>query len=175
MAEFANLEDGGRQLGALLVDLWQQDPSALLAPVLPNGVPVTRGIDHALTVAGLDLVECSALAAHRSPDGVTIEVPMDHAGRSVVTGRTVVVIDDGVETGTVARAAAVALRAAGVARLVLAVPVCPREASADLQHRYDAVIAVARPLVRRDLTWHYADFDTIDDATARRLLAERRG
>ena len=76
-----------------------------------------------------------------------------------------VVIDDGVETGTVARAAASALRASGVARLVLAVPVCPQEAWAELERRYDLVVAVSKPTTRRELTWHYDDFDTIDEST----------
>ncbi len=92
-----------------------------------------------------------------------------------MAGRCVVVIDDGVETGTAARAAASALRESGVESLLLAVPVCPREALADLQHRYDQVVAVVRPLARRSLAWHYADFDTIDDAAAARLLADLPG
>jgi len=32
---------------------------------------------------------------------------------------------------------------------------------------------VERPLGRRDLRWHYDDFDTIDEAEARRRLADR--
>jgi predicted phosphoribosyltransferase len=41
---------------------------------------------------------------------------------------------------------------------------------AGLAHLYDEIIAVDRPLGRRALAWHYDDFDTIDDATATRLL-----
>jgi putative phosphoribosyl transferase len=67
------------------------------------------------------------------------------------------------------------MRASGAARLVLAVPVCPREALADLALRYDEVVAVARPLARRSLAWHYDDFDTVDEATALRILAELGG
>jgi predicted phosphoribosyltransferase len=36
--------------------------------------------------------------------------------------------------------------------------VCPREAEAHLRHRYDRVIALERPLVRRSLRWHYDTF-----------------
>ena len=67
----------------------------------------------------------------------------------------VVVIDDGVETGTAAAAAAEVLRDAGARRLTLAVPVCPRDAEVGLLDRYDDVVAVVRPLVRRSLRWHY--------------------
>lgn len=164
--EFANLRAGGRALGAALLRVWQDDPSAVLAPVLPNGVPVALGIDDALTSL-VGVLRWHPLAAERSDAGAVIhEAPG-------LAGCTVVVVDDGVETGTIARAAAGALRASGVARLVLAAPVCPREAEADLQRRYDQIVAVARPLARRDLSWHYADFDTIDEAEAGRLVAAR--
>lgn len=160
MSDFANLADGGRRLGALLLEALEAAADPLLLLALPNGVPVARGI--AETVAA----PMRLLPVERSDDGATVASMPDLAGR------TVVVIDDGVETGTVARAAATALRASGVERLILAVPVCPREALADLAHRYDLVVAVVRPLARRDLAWHYADFDTIDEADARRQFAQ---
>ena len=84
--------------------------------------------------------------------GVTVEVPVE------IVGRRVLVVDDGVETGTAARAVVAALREAGAAYDALAVPVCPREAEADLRRRYDEVIAVTKPLVRRSLRWHYDTF-----------------
>ena len=69
---------------------------------------------------------------------------------------------DGVETGTASRLVGAALRSGGAARVVLAVPVCPRQAEAGLSTVYDEIVAIDRPLARRDLRWHYADFDTID-------------
>ena len=158
MTDFANRIEGGRRLGPLLaLALVGSDDPVLLA-VMPNGVPVALGI-----------VECSSLPIRSLPvlrrdDGVTI------APRDDLAGRTVIVVDDGVETGTVARAAADALRESGAGRLILAVPVCPREALAHLQHDYDLIVAVVQPMARRDLAWHYADFDTIDEATALLLL-----
>jgi predicted phosphoribosyltransferase len=160
VSDFANLADGGTRLAPLLREALAEVPEPLLLPVLPNGVPVAVG------VASTWPVEVRALAVTRGDDGVVVHPEADVAGRHVV------VVDDGVETGTVARAAVAPLRAAGVASLTLAVPVCPREALADLALRYDRIIAAVRPLVRRDLAWHYADFDTIDEATALQRLAE---
>jgi putative phosphoribosyl transferase len=74
----------------------------------------------------------------------------------------VVVVDDGVETGTAARAIAHALRTGNPARLVLAVPVCPRQEGGSLALLYDEVIAVVQPLARRSLRWHYANADWLD-------------
>ena len=160
MSDFANLRDGGRKLGEVLRDVLAALPDPVLVPAMPNGVPVVAGIREVVDVPIV------ALPVERSDDGVAI------ARLDAVAGRDVIVVDDGVETGTVARAAVIALRDSGAASVRLAAPVCPREVRADLALRYDDVIAVAQPLVRRDLSWHYADFDTIDESSAARLLIE---
>ena len=151
---FVDLADGGRRLAELLTPEVVAD--AVLLAVPPGGVRVAAAVADALgtDVSHPDVSHLGVthLVVSRTDDGVTVEVPVD------VTDRRVVVVDDGVETGTAARAVAAALREAGAAYLVLAVPVCPREVEADLRRRYDAVIAVTRPLVRRSLRWHYETF-----------------
>ena len=156
MTDFTDLRDGGRRLAPMLEPLLSETP--LILAVMPNGVPVAVGIREVIDV------EVRGLPVTRSDDGAVAE-PVDD-----VDGRLVIVVDDGVETGTVARAAAAALRPLGPRRLVLAVPVCSREVMADLALRYDQVIAPVTPMGRRALTWHYAIFDTIDDETARSVL-----
>lgn len=156
---FANLAAAGTRLGEKLASDGH-DRAGLLLAVVPNGVPVALA---ASVACGMSVVP---LRVNRSDSGVECAELPDVAGRSVF------VVDDGVETGTVARAVVGPLRKAGAAQVALAVPVCPREAMADLALRYDSVIAVDTPLARRDLAWHYDDFDTIDDATAERLLRE---
>ena len=138
---FVDLADGGRQLAALLGETVTED--TLLVAVPPGGVPVGAAVGEVLGRV------VSPLSVSRDDSGVLVAIPID------VAGRRVVVVDDGVETGTAARAVVAALREAGAAHVVLAVPVCPREAEADLGRRYDAVIAVERPMVRRSLRWHY--------------------
>ena len=159
MSDFASLADAGRRLGPALRAAWGDRPDPLLLALIPNGVPVALGIRETWPVP------VRGLPAARSDEGVVVQPDPEWAGRMVV------VVDDGVETGTAARAAADALRRSDVAGLVLAVPVCPREALADLQHRYDEVVALVRPLARRSLAWHYTSFDTVDESEARRLLA----
>lgn len=162
MSDFANLLDGGRQLGPLLraalAAYDDEGADVVLMPVMPNGVPVAIGIAETCEWP------LQSLPVTRSFEGVVVRP------QSGLDGRTVIVVDDGVETGTVARAAVPALRESGAGILVLAVPVCPREAIDDLQLRYDLVVAVSKPMARRNLAWHYEDFDTIDEDTARRLL-----
>ncbi len=141
---FVDFADAGRQVSALLPAYLAEDP--VIVGVPPGGVAVGASVAAALGVVVTPLV------VERDDDGVRVEVPVP------VSGRFVIVIDDGVETGTAARAVAAALREAGAARIVLAVPVCPREAEADLARRYDEIVAVTRPLVRRSLHWHYETF-----------------
>ncbi len=160
MSDFANLRDAGRQLGPVLASALAGVPEPLLLAVMPNGVPVALGIRETLDLA------VAPLAVARSADGVVI------APDTSLAGRNVVVVDDGVESGTVARAAATALVESGVASVILAVPVCSRGALATLQHRYDQVVSLVRPLMHRSLAGHYEDFDVIDEAEARRLLGE---
>lgn len=158
MTRFTDLADGGRALAEPLRECNGSDP--MLVAVVPNGVPVAEPLADALDlpVAGAYL--------DRDGDPRVTEIPD-------VAGRHCIVVDDGVETGTAARLVGIALREAGAAHLVLAVPVCPRQAEAGLQHVYDEIVAVDRPMGRRDLRWHYETFDTIDEAEARRRLAAR--
>ena len=158
MKSFANLADAGRALAALVQQEFCEASDVIVLAAMPNGVPV------AIQVAAVLGVRATGLPIDRTGDGPVIGALPDAADRVVI------VIDDGVETGSVARAAAIALRELKPRRLVLAVPVCSREAMAGLAHLYDEIIAVDRPLGRRALAWHYDDFDTIDDATATRLL-----
>jgi predicted phosphoribosyltransferase len=140
---FADLADGGGQLAALLTDVPE---GTVMVGVPPGGVPVGAAVASAL---GREVIP---LRVTRDDAGVHVALPVDVAGRDVV------VVDDGVETGTAAKAVAAALREAGASRVVLAVPVCPREIEAELRGPYDDVIAVERPLVRRSLRWHYDTF-----------------
>jgi putative phosphoribosyl transferase len=146
--QFQNYSDAGAQLGALVRVNVPTDAPWVFCPVVPHGVAVLDG----MASSGWP-VPILPLEVERTADGARVAAPP----AAQLAGRCVIVVDDGVETGTVARAAAVSLREIRPARLVLAVPVCSREAMAQLQHLYDQIVAVDRPLVRRDLRWHYDD------------------
>ena len=142
---FADLADGGRRLAELLTPDVLGD--ALVVCIGEGGQVTGRAVADAL---GIEVVPVTTT---RTDDGVLVDLDgLDVAARSVV------VIDDGVETGTAAVAAGAAITAAGAARVVLAVPVCPRDAEASLQVAYDDVIAVTTPLERISLHEHYDTF-----------------
>jgi putative phosphoribosyl transferase len=91
-----------------------------------------------------------------------------------LAGRVAVVVDDGLATGSTARAACLAARELGAARVVLAVPVAPAGISRLLPEA-DAVVTVRAPVRFGAVSRHYVDFTpTSDDEVARLLSAGRR-
>lgn len=96
------------------------------------------------------------------------------------TGRVVVIVDDGIATGSTARAACQVARRLGAARVVLAVPVGTRDV---VEHFADAdeVICVETPSSFRAVGYHYRDFSPTSedevivllDAAARRVQLGR--
>jgi predicted phosphoribosyltransferase len=87
-----------------------------------------------------------------------------------LTGRTVVLVDDGLATGATMRAAARAVRARGPARLVIAVPVGSTEACTALAGEVDEVVCPSRPEPFIAIGLHYLDFEQVDDSEVVALL-----
>ncbi len=85
--------------------------------------------------------------------------------RTSLAGRTVVVVDDGVATGSTARAACEVARAEGARRVVLAVPVAPADWTHRLGPAADEYVAVETPDDFSGVGQFYRDFtQTSDDA-----------
>ncbi|MBL8315405.1 MAG: phosphoribosyltransferase [Rubrivivax sp.] len=80
-----------------------------------------------------------------------------------VQGRTVVVVDDGVATGTTMRAALRGLRQRQPAHVVLALPVGPPDTLAALRAEADQVVCLRQPEPFRAIGLHYRDFHQLDD------------
>ncbi|MGW2744113.1 phosphoribosyltransferase family protein [Streptomyces sp. NPDC001450] len=78
-------------------------------------------------------------------------------------GRTVLVVDDGVATGSTARAACWIARARGAARIVLAVPVGPHDWTARLGADADELVCLHTPWNFYAIGQFYADFSQTDD------------
>jgi putative phosphoribosyl transferase len=95
-------------------------------------------------------------------------------GRSPVplAGKSVVVVDDGIATGTTVRAALRALHRLAPARIVLAVPVAPVEAVLSLRDDVDELVCLSRPTPFRAVGDHYEDFRQVEDDEVVSLLDE---
>jgi putative phosphoribosyl transferase len=89
-----------------------------------------------------------------------------------VEGRTAVLVDDGIATGTTVRAALQALRRRRPARLVLAIPVAPPEVVAALRAEVDDLVCLSQPPFFHAVGVHYDDFHQVADEEVIRILAQ---
>jgi len=80
-----------------------------------------------------------------------------------VQGSTVIVVDDGIATGTTVRAALKALRRRHPAALVLAVPVAPRDTLQALRAEVDQLVCLQAPVPFFAVGEHYLRFGQVDD------------
>lgn len=94
--------------------------------------------------------------------------------REPVAGRVAVVVDDGIATGSTARAACEVARRLGAARVVLAVPVAPAGTTAEALSA-DELVCCAMPLGFRAVGNHYRDFSPTSDEEVVRLLGTEPG
>ena len=81
-----------------------------------------------------------------------------------LAGRTVVVVDDGIATGSTARAACQVARAQGAARVVLAVPVAPPGWTEQIGGDADEFVCLDTPHRFFSIGQFYADFSQTSDA-----------
>jgi putative phosphoribosyl transferase len=84
--------------------------------------------------------------------------------------RTIIVVDDGLATGSTMRAAVGALRQSMPARIIVAVPVAAAETVRRLREEADAVICLSAPPDFHAVSTWYEDFSQTSDEEVRKLL-----
>jgi putative phosphoribosyl transferase len=91
-----------------------------------------------------------------------------------VRGKTVILVDDGLATGSTMRAAAAALRQQNPARIVIAVPVSAPETCDEYRMGVDEIICAATPIRFRAVGKWYEDFSQTTDEEVHDLLERAR-
>lgn len=95
-----------------------------------------------------------------------------------MAGRVVVIVDDGLATGSTAKAACEVARAAGADRVVLAVPVAPEDWERRLGDAADEYVCVSTPVPFHAVGQAYDDFSATSDrevVSLLRVAARARG
>lgn len=95
-----------------------------------------------------------------------------------VHGKTVILVDDGIATGSSLRAGVHALRQMQPVAIVIAAPVAPRSTVNRLRHEVNDVVCVAIPERFYGVGQFYHDFSQVTDAEVNELLdsaSRRRG
>jgi putative phosphoribosyl transferase len=167
-----------------------QVASALRAPldvmlVRKLGVPGHEELAMgAIASGGVRIVSQDVVASLGIPDWVIAAVAASeehelarrgHAYRDdlpspPIAGRTVLLVDDGLATGSTMRAAAAAVRSQGPERVIVAVPVAPAETCASLQAEVDEVVCLFSPAPFISVGTSYENFSQITDEEVRTLL-----
>jgi len=158
---------GVRKLGA------PSQPEFGIGAIAEGGIRVVD--DDSASAAGLDEEAISALEQRERKElQRRVHEYRGDRGLPELTGKTVIVVDDGLATGVTARAACRAVRSHDPARLVLAVPVAPPRSVEALRSEADDVVVVHTPASLMSVGGWYDVFDQISDDEVRRLLEETR-
>lgn len=149
------------------------------------GAPGHEELAMGAVASGGSIVRNDRVIAHMNVDEATFAHAAKQKRREVrareerfrgdrdalsVTGHTVLVVDDGIATGSTARAALGAIRGLGPARLVLAVPVAPPDVIPGLQDVADEVVCLQTPRAFMSVGSWYRAFPQVPDDEVRRLL-----
>ena len=88
-----------------------------------------------------------------------------------LSGKTIILVDDGLATGATMRAAVKALRQRGAATIVVAVPVGPPDTCREFEDEADEVVCASEPEFFQAVGQYYEDFSQTSDDEVRDLLA----
>jgi putative phosphoribosyl transferase len=150
-----------------------QNPEYAIGALAEGGVHVLSG-----RIAGAIGLSDGALRAllARAEHELEASLRRYHGAREPidVSGRTVLLVDDGLATGRSARAAVRSLRRRGAAGVVLAVPVAAPTAAEMLRYEADDVVCVATPTDLWSVGQWYQDFAPTADDEVTALLADLR-
>lgn len=89
----------------------------------------------------------------------------------VIDGRTVILVDDGLATGSSMRAAVRGIRARSPSRVIVAVPTASPETCEELETEVDDIICAITPQPFLGVGYWYRDFSQTTDEEVRSLLA----
>lgn len=148
-------------------------PELAAGAIVDGGQPETVYNDDVIAMTGLTRERIDELGQRQLEEIERRRVLYLKDRKPVpVTGRTAIVVDDGIATGATARAALHAMRRRGVAKVVLATPVAPSDTLKSLAHETDEVICLSEPEPFYAIGIHYLDFRQLADEDVVTLMAE---
>lgn len=152
---------------------WQ--PELAMGAIGEDGVRVVS--DDLVRQAGVSDAEFAAVeSAEREELERRASRYRPQRDRLPLRDRVVVIVDDGIATGSTARAACLVARAAGARRIVVVTPVAPVGWTDHLADVADELIAAATPERFGAIGRFYRDFDaTLDEEVLACLRRSRRG
>lgn len=145
-------------------------PELAMGAIGEGGIRVSN--DEVIRRGGITPQEIAAVE-ERERDDIDQQAQLFRAGRPhvEVAGRTAVIVDDGIATGSTAAAACQVARRMGAKRVVLAVPVGAPESLQSLRSVCDEVVSLHAPEYFMAVGTFYDNFRHVSDAEVSNLLA----
>jgi putative phosphoribosyl transferase len=163
----------GAQLDVIIVRKLgvPSQPELAMGAVAEGGIRVIS--DQVVRYCGVTAGEVTAVEQHALGE-MNRQAQLFRGGRPRValTGRTVIVVDDGIATGSTAGAACETAGAQGAVRVVLAAPVGAPDAVAGLSRVADEIRCLQTPSWLGAIGQFYRDFSQISDAQVVVLLRD---
>jgi putative phosphoribosyl transferase len=100
---------------------------------------------------------------------------LGEAPRLPLSGRTVIVVDDGIATGATMLAAIASARARGARKIICAVPVAPAQVLRRLAEAADETLCLETPKPFYAVGEHYRDFAQVTDREVIAIMSRHRG
>ncbi|MET0859306.1 MAG: phosphoribosyltransferase [Telluria sp.] len=137
------------------------------------GAGGVRVLQAGLVESGIVSADDVEQASERALAEISRRDRLYRAGRPApaLAGRCVILVDDGIATGSTLRAAIEIVRRGGVARLVVAAPVGPPESVEALAAEVDEMVCLATPVHFHAVSQWYRHFDQTGDEEVQDLLA----
>ncbi len=146
-------------------------PELAMGAVGEGGVLVLS--DEVVRISGVSHGEISALVRSKRAEVDRLAVSFrDGREPASLTGRTAVLVDDGIATGATARAACQVARAKGATRVVVGVPVAAPTSLAELTEVADEVVCLEAPRSFFAVGQFYQDFSQTTDEEVVSLLRQ---
>jgi putative phosphoribosyl transferase len=144
-------------------------PELAMGAVAEDGVRIVD--DDVIRRAGVTSAELAAIEEQQRSEVVRRVARYRHGRPHVpLVGRTALVVDDGIATGSTARVACRVARAWGARRVVLAVPVAPPGWEDGFSGDADECVALSTPASFRAVGQFYDEFDQVGDEEVIRCL-----
>jgi predicted phosphoribosyltransferase len=148
-------------------------PELAMGAVVDGPQPLTVRNEEVIEMTGVSEAEFNAIR-----DRELAEVRRRRAAyigdrrHPSLAGRVAIVVDDGVATGATTRAALRSVRLQRPKKVVLAVPVAPTDALADLRREADEVVCLESHEMFGAIGAYYVNFPQVGDSEVKSILAE---
>ncbi len=147
-------------------------PELAMGAVVDGQEPITVRNEDVILMAGIDDATFQSVRDHELAEIERRRKSyLGDRPHPAVSGRTVIVIDDGIATGATTRAALRAMRLRKPSKLVLAVPVAPTDSIEELRDEADDIVCLEDHRYFGAIGLYYSDFRQVSDEEVKEILA----